>query len=713
MTAFARFDPRLQDKIANNLGWTSLRPVQELAGQAILDGMNCVVLAPTAGGKTEASLFPVISGCLSDPKDGLRALYVCPTRALLNNQEERLERYATMVGLGVFKWHGDVTPARKKSFLQDRSELILTTPESLEVMLDAESVPTAALFKNLSYVVIDEIHALAACDRGNHLLCVLERIRAYAQEDFQRIGLSATVGNPEEILSWMQGSSERGRTLVDPPKKPVKREIAVRLADEAGEMERQVVAASRGRKSLLFCESRRLAERIAGALKKTGEPVFVHHSSLSREEREYSELQFSKGAEACVVCTSTMELGIDVGDLDKVLQVNAPGTVSSFLQRMGRTGRREGATANTTFFIEEEKFFLQALAVVELARAGFVEKVKTNRRAWHLLLHQIMALCLERGGIRRGDPYRLLGSAYCFSALSASDFDRFVEFLIATDLLHNDGGSLSMGLAAEKAFGRKNFMELYSVFTAPSEFEVIGLSGDVIGAIEGSFLEKILEKEASFYLSGHAWSVERIEWKKKAVFVVRAPSGKIPQWGGISPRFLGYDLCRKMRDILVSADEYPYLAPDGRAYLEALRADKSDFLASAFAPIDQDHKGIIWYTYAGGYVNASLRFALKIELGLEVQATDEYVRIASESLPWNAFTEALERISVPEYWDSPELSEKIIALMPNYRLSKFQDYLPTELQHGLVADNLLDIEDVKRFLSSHDAHRPILFTTSR
>lgn len=699
MTAFSRFDPRLQEKIVNNLGWTSLRPVQDLAGQAILDGKNCVVLAPTAGGKTEASIFPVLSGCLTDAKDGLRALYICPTRALLNNQEERLSRYAEMVGLGAFKWHGDVTPSQKKIFLKEPCEIVLSTPESLEVMLDSWSVPTAKLFENLRYVIIDEIHALAACDRGNHLLCVLERIRAYTREDFQRIGLSATVGNPEDIMRWLQGSSARSCALVDPPKKTAKKDVSILLSGEAGEIENQVVAAAHGLKSLLFCESRRLAESIAGKLKKSGESVFVHHSSLSREEREYSELQFSRGKEACIVCTSTMELGIDVGDLDKVLQINSPHTVSSFLQRMGRTGRREGTVSNTTFFIEEEKYFLQALAIVELARSGFVEAVKTNGSAWHILLHQIMALCLERGGIARGDPWRLLGKTSCFAGIAEEQFTRFVDFLLSKEILHDDGGTLSMGLAAEKAFGRKNFMELYSVFSTPQEFEVIGVSGDVIGSIEWAFLEKLLEDDASFYLAGHAWSVERIEWKKKAVFVVRAPAGKIPKWGSMSPGFLGYDLSRKMRDILVSTDDFPFLRDDGRSLLAALRTDKQDFLASSFAPIEHDHKGVLWYTSAGGYVNSSLRFALKIELGVEVQATNEYVKVSSETLPWNDFTAAVERISSPGYWDDPELYRKMTALMPNYRMSKFQGYLPDELQLKLVADTLLDIDGVKRFLN--------------
>lgn len=700
VTAFSRFDPRLQDKIVSNLGWTSLRPVQELAAHAILDGNNCVVLAPTAGGKTEASLFPVISGCLTHQELGLRVLYICPTRALLNNQEERLTRYAQMVGLGAFKWHGDVTPTEKKKFLEEPSEILLTTPESLEVMLVSGNVPTAKLFRNLKYVVIDEIHALAACDRGNHLLCVLERIRPYCKHDFQRIGLSATVGNPEHILGWLQSGSQNPKLLVDPPKVPGKKNITIHLALEPEDLQAKILKASKGLKSLLFCESRRLAESIAGILVKSGEPVFVHHSSLSKEEREESERQFSQGKEACIVSTSTMELGIDVGDLDKVLQINAPRTVSSFMQRMGRTGRRSGTTANTTFFIEEEEYFLQSLAIVELAREHWVENVKTSPQAWHILLHQIMALCLEKGAIKPETPWELLHTASCFSGIDQAGFRKFVDFLVTKDFLHNDGGNLSMGLEAEKAFGQKNFMELYSVFTSPNEFEVTGLSGDVIGTIESAFLEKILEKDASFYLAGRAWSVERIEWKKKVVVVASAPAGKVPRWGGLSPAFLGYELSRKMRDILVSQEVLPYLPPEEQDWLQDLRDDKRAFLSSDFAPVEQDEKGILWYTYAGGYVNNTLRYALKQELHLDVQATDQLIKIPSETLLLQEFHQVLEKISQPSYWSDTEVLKTITAQMPDYRLSKFQPYLPEILSLKLVADTILDVENTLRFLKA-------------
>jgi ATP-dependent helicase Lhr and Lhr-like helicase len=710
MSAFGRLDPLLQDKIVSNLGWTSLRPVQELATEAILDGANCVVLAPTAGGKTEAAFFPVISGILSDQREGLRALYISPTRALINNQQERLSRYTEMVGLGAFKWHGDVTPAQKQRFLREPAELLLTTPESLEVMLVSQRVPTARLFRNLRFVVVDEIHALAASDRGSHLLSVLERLRPYCGGiDFQRIGLSATVGNPEHILNWLQGSSANPSRLVDPPKEVREKRIKVQLATEAGEIVAGVQTAATGRKSLLFCESRSLAEKLSGTLRRSGgavfaDTVFAHHSSLSREEREHAEEEFTRGREACIVCTSTMELGIDVGDLDTVLQVNAPATVSSFLQRLGRTGRRSGSVANTTFFIEKPEAFLQAIAIVELARSGWVEPVRTNPRSWHIFLHQTMAMCLERGAVTRDDPYHLLRSAQCFAGINEEEADVFITFLLERELLHDDGGSYSMGLGAEKAFGRRNFMELYSVFSSPEEFSVIGLSGEVIGTVQWDFLEKLLEKDAIFYLSGRPWHVERIEWKKKVVHVSRATGGTVPKWGGINPAFLGYELCRTERAVLVSADDLPYLDADGQAYLDQLRDDRGSLLAQVFAPAESDENGITWWTYAGGRVNNTLRYAFRVELGerAEIQATNEKVRIVSETVPESEFWNIVDRMGEDSYWDQNDLIDRITAMLPDYRLSKFQHHLPLVYARELVAATILDVPETLRFLREED-----------
>lgn len=698
MTAFSRFDPLLQEKIVHRLGWSSLRPVQEMASDAILDGCNCVILAPTAGGKTEASMFPVLSGCLTNQEIGLRALYICPTRALINNQEQRLGEYASMLGLEAFKWHGDVTPASKKKYLKEPCELLLTTPESLEVMLVSGSVPTTRLFKYLKYVVVDEVHALASCDRGNHLVAILERIRAYCRHDFQRIGLSATVGNPENIIEWLQGSSQNPSRVIDPPKKPGKKRIDIRLTNELGLLTSQVLKEARGIKSLLFCESRRLVEKISSGLKRSEVPIFVHHSSLAREERESSELEFHKGSEACIVCTSTMELGIDVGDLDKVLQVDCPATVSSFLQRMGRTGRRLDTVANTTFFIEQESKLLQAIAIVELARGKWVEDVKTHTSVWHILLHQIMAMCLERGGVTSSMLWDQLHQAYCFSDIDREKFNQFVAFLLSRDFLHDDGRMYSLGLKAEKVFGRKNFMEIYSVFSTPLEFEVAGLAGDVIGAVQWDFLEKLLEESSAFYLAGRAWLVERIEWKKKIVFVVPAPVGKVPRWGGFTPSFLSYEICRKMRDILVSHDDFPYLDPMASSLLEKLRGDQRDFFSSNFAPIGNDEKSITWWTWAGGNINNTLRTIFNIELTAESQASNEHVKLKNSRDADKRLKDTIAKISEPTYWDDPNLLKQMQALVPNYHLSKFQPYLPEPLQLKLVSNMIYDIDGTLTFL---------------
>jgi ATP-dependent helicase Lhr and Lhr-like helicase len=203
MSVFSRLPERLQHAIANELGFSSLRDVQELAGEAILDGKNAVVLAPTAGGKTEAATFPVIGALLQDPPRGVGALYVAPIKALLNNQEVRLGQYTEMVGLRRFVWHGDTQPGDKAGFLRNPADLTMTTPESIEVMLMSPRVPADVLFADLRVAVIDEVHAFAGTDRGAHLMSVLERLAALSKHDVQRVGLSATVGNPEQIARWL------------------------------------------------------------------------------------------------------------------------------------------------------------------------------------------------------------------------------------------------------------------------------------------------------------------------------------------------------------------------------------------------------------------------------------------------------------------------------------------------------------------------------
>jgi len=358
-----------------------------------------------------------------------------------------------MVGLRRFVWHGDVGDSAKRKFVREPTEILMTTPESLEVMLVSQRSPVQKLFADLRLVIIDEVHALAGTDRGAHLMSVIERIAPSSRNDIQRVGLSATVGNPDHIVTWLTGSSKRDGIVVDPPRSPTKRDLAIGLHESVAGLAGEAAARASGKKSLFFCQSRALTESVAERMRGRSIDVFVHHSSVSLEERKAAEDRFAHGTNACIVCTSTLELGIDVGDLDRVFQANAPSTVSSFMQRMGRTGRREGTTANTTFLCEDPEAVLQAVALIDLAREGWIERVPKQERCWPVLVHQLLALTLQFGAISAERCWAQLSRVPDFRAITRPEFDETVEHMKKEDFLFESGGLLSMGQHAERVFG--------------------------------------------------------------------------------------------------------------------------------------------------------------------------------------------------------------------------------------------------------------------
>ncbi len=290
MTSFDRLHPALQHHIVNSLGWRELRPFQDEVISPILDGQHLIVLAPTAGGKTEAAFFPIVSRMLSGNWTGLSVLYICPIKALLNNLDIRLQRYCTLLGRRSTLWHGDVKASAKKRILREPPDCLLTTPESLEVMLVSPNVDACNLFCNLHVVIVDEIHAFAGDDRGWHLLAVLERISRLAGRELQRLGLSATVGNPETLVDWLAGSCAGPRDVFLPPEAGAG-EADVQL-DYVGSLENAAVVISRlhrGEKRLVFVDSRARAEELGAGLRRLQVTTFVTHSSLSQEQRHQAE----------------------------------------------------------------------------------------------------------------------------------------------------------------------------------------------------------------------------------------------------------------------------------------------------------------------------------------------------------------------------------------------------------------------------------------
>ncbi|HEY7427065.1 MAG TPA: DEAD/DEAH box helicase [Gemmataceae bacterium] len=321
MTPFDRLHPALKHHVVNSLGWDDLRPFQQAVIDPVLAGRHLLILAPTAGGKTEAALLPVLSRMLAEDWRRLGVLYVCPIKALLNNLDARLSRYCTLLGRRSALWHGDIPAGQKKAILRDPPDCLLTTPESLEVMLDSQKTDAATFFGNLRVVIVDEVHAFAGDDRGWHLLSLLSRIERLCGREFQRIGLSATMGNPEELLDWLAGTCGGPRQVCRPAEEAAGSAAEVKL-DHVGSLHNAAVVISRlhrGEKRLVFVDSRARSEQLARELRSLEVAAFVTHSSLSQDERRQAEEAFAGRDDCVIVATSVLELGLDVGNLHRVV----------------------------------------------------------------------------------------------------------------------------------------------------------------------------------------------------------------------------------------------------------------------------------------------------------------------------------------------------------------------------------------------------------
>jgi ATP-dependent Lhr-like helicase len=610
VSAFDRLHPALQHHVVNSLGWRELRPLQESSIVPIFDGRHALLLAPTAGGKTEAAFFPTLSRLLTENWTGLSVIYVCPLKALLNNLHERLQQYCRWVGRTCALWHGDVAQGMRAQVLRESPDVLLTTPESLEVMLISSRVDKRVFFGNLRIVIVDELHAFAGDDRGWHLLSVLERLTRIAGREIQRIGLSATIGNPQELLDWLAGHCTGNRDLVViPAASTVRQEVQI---DYVGSLENAAVLISRlhaGEKRLVFCDSRSRVEQIASHLRDLKVETFVSHSSLSLDERQRAELAFAQSLNCVIVATSTLELGVDVGDLDRVIQIDATGSVASFLQRLGRTGRRPGTLRNCLFLATDQESLIQAIAIVEQWRGGHVEPVRPPVLPLHILAQQIMALALQEHGVGMHSWQEWLLRLPGFASIPEEYREAVLQHMLDNGYLQEDQGILWLGRKGEEDFGYRNFMELFSVFTSPPEF-VVYFGRQHLGSVHQSTFIARNEGPIRLSLAGRAWRVEEINWPDRTVLVTPEQERGISRWLGLG-RPLSFELCRKIRTVLASGDRYEYLS---RRATEALAEAREEFSwlrpdAICVRVSAGEDRTEIW-TYAGQNVNAALSNAL-------------------------------------------------------------------------------------------------------
>ena len=612
MSEFDKLHPALQHHIVNSLGWPGLRPLQEATIQPVHDGEHAILLAPTAGGKTEAASFPIFSRMLKENWTGLSVLYLCPIKALLNNLEHRLSYYGHLLGRTVAVWHGDISASRKAKIIAEPPDILLATPESLEVMLVSNRVDQNMFFGNVRSVIIDEVHAFAGDDRGWHLLSVLERISVIAKREIQRLGLSATVGNPELLCDWLAGNCQSKRSVINPPaENNVVPEIKV---DWVGSIRNAALVISRlhkGEKRLVFVDSRSRVEELAMELRSIGVSTYVSHSCLSLEERSAAEEAFSQGSDCVIVATSTLELGIDVGDLDRVIQIDSPFTVASFLQRIGRTGRRTGSSRNCLFLVTKEEDFLRALALLHLWQSGFVEPIVPPPKPLHIYAQQVMALALQESGIIKSDVSRWVGNMPGFSAIDTEVLSSVFDYMLSVGILHSDEGVIGIGQKGEKTFGQKNFMELFSVFTSPPMVKVFYGKQEIGEVHQLTFAVKD-GGPALLTLGGRSWQTTYIDWARKKAYVEPSDNRGRSQWISVGQP-MHYEMCQAIAEILLEKGDKAFLSERSKDLLEQL-LEEFDWVEQGTSILLFDNDGnATWWTFAGKLLNSALHNALAEE----------------------------------------------------------------------------------------------------
>nr|WP_322767902.1 DEAD/DEAH box helicase [Frankia sp. Cr1] len=714
--------PVMLHHIANTLQWPGLRPLQEEAVAPLLAGSDALLLAPTAGGKTEAATFPILSRMAAENWQETSVLYLCPLKALLNNLMPRLETYTGWLGRQAAVWHGDVTEGRRNRIRRERPDVLLTTPESLEAMLVSVRTDHRGFFAGVRAVIVDEVHAFAGDDRGWHLLAVLERLRriiaaeqvAHVSWELQVIGLSATVGNPAELLRWLQGSGAGRRpaqvvapdlpaalsrrsppaTATTPVAGGVVSEIELDYVASVPNAAKVLAALHRGEKRLVFCDSKKIVEELGQALRSLGVATFLSHASLSVDERHRSEEAFAQARDCVIVATSTLELGIDVGDLDRVIQINAPGTVASFLQRLGRTGRRAGTTRNCLLLALNESALVHAAGLLLLWGRGWVEPVVAPPEPRHIVAQQLLAYCLQEN--RVGDR------TWVDEWNGLAPFDRsaepIVRHLVRMGYLDSDGGMLFVGPEAERRFGHRHFSELTAVFTAAPEFTVLN-GRDEIGRTDPVLLTDPVEGPRLLLLAGRSWRVTHIDWKRRRCFVEHAEGGGRARWLTPADGAMSFELTRAMREVLLGADPPVPLTRRATERLAVVRENHLNVVHPGGTMIvrTEDLTDVRWWTWAGERANRALTASLG-DLADPLQApTASYLRLRTDLTPprWKAATADLEsRLCLPHVTD-----EALAGL-------KFNTALPPRLAEATLATRLVDLPAATTVL-----REPVRFAT--
>ncbi|HPZ63741.1 MAG TPA: DEAD/DEAH box helicase [Halanaerobiales bacterium] len=698
----SRFSPRMQRVLINNLKYDDFRDIQQKAVPRIFDGENVLIIAPTATGKTEAFLLPIMDMIYSQRLSPTSMLYISPIKALINNQDVRFQTIGSYIDIDVFKWHGDINRHWREKYLEEPTDILLITPESLEVILFSDDYNPAEIFANVKFVVIDEIHAFAGDERGVHLLSLLERIQRFSNFQLQRIGVSATIGNPEEMAKWLQGSSDKPVIpVIDEGKR--RTFFKLKYYDKINEsMCKNIYAEARGGKSLFFTNSRSETEMLNKIFQNYPIETYNHHSSVDKYFREKAEEIFrSSGRKNMIIfCTSTLELGIDIGDLDRVFHLGPPYRAADFLQRVGRSGRRNNISETVIYNIRK-KDLLRSIALINLLKKDFVESVEFRKKAWDIMFHQIIMLVHQEYQVSENKIYSILKNVYSFKDITDKDFAYLINYMIENDYLIRYKDKLMIGGRTEKEFGFANYYNFFSVFDSINEYTIVA-NGQVIGTLDAFFINTRKQSDIHFFLARKMWKIKSINHKRLRIYVEAAEKGKIPFWLS-EPQMLSRPLSEEIYNVLCDEEEYPFLGP---TELALLKKERKKYKIKGFRKgsllMEEKDNCVTIHSYAGDRINLTLGLILKENTGAD-KFSYSFNKI---SLYFSDKIEDLERIVedfLLAFRDQKLLINarfirKILDEISVKRISKFYDYLPPLLQKEMIEEIFIDIEGSIDFL---------------
>ncbi|MCM1981654.1 DEAD/DEAH box helicase [Lyngbya confervoides] len=606
MAAADHLHPEVQRWIYHQ-GWTGLRPIQELAIAPILGGQqDLIIAAATAGGKTEAAFLPIFSHLLNHPGASIRVLGLSPLKALINDQHRRLLDMGESMGISVTAWHGDVASHRKHRLLQDPQGIVIITPESLEALIARRGPALGRLFQRLNYIVIDEMHVFIGSERGRQLQSLMHRLEYCLDRSIPRIGLSATLGDMDLAAEFLRPGHGRQVQVINPAgpggqlrlqlrgyQRSLSDQAAVELAasqalhSEASAddlaMAQHLFQALRGSNNLIFVNGRARVEQMADLLRLFSEQARVpnefypHHGSLAKHLREEVEDLLRSDLPANVVCTTTLEMGIDVGDVQSIAQVGSPLSVASIRQRLGRSGRRAGEPAIARFYVSVPELaadmppqeaihpeLVQTIAMINLLLERWCEPPVPEKLQLSTLIQQLLSLLSQYEGLKAQDLWEILGETGPFQQVSAELFQDLLRCLGQREMIQQSGDrTLLLSPKGERIVNHYSF---YSAFQTPEDYELVHL-----GRTLGTLPQRIpLVPQMRIVFAGQSWQVEAVDEARKIIEVSSAPGGRVPRFSGGGGGIHSH-VRQAMYHLYCSQDQPPYLDPMAQRLLAEAR----------------------------------------------------------------------------------------------------------------------------------------------